>query len=59
MEKVKDKINLILYLGIIIVLTILLFWAIDRKEGFHEDEIFSYGASNSTLGNPFLIYIIF
>lgn len=56
MEKVKDKINLILYLGITIILTIILFWAIDRKEGFHEDEIFSYGASNSTLGNTFLTF---
>ena len=56
MEKVKNNLNLILYFMIIVALTILLFWEIGRKEGFHEDEMFSYGASNSTLGNTFLSY---
>ena len=56
MEKIKNNLNLILYVIVAIVLTIIMFWAIDKKEGFHEDEMFSYGASNSTLGNTFLTY---
>ena len=56
MENIKKNLNLILYLIIAVILTIILFWAIGRKEGFHEDEMFSYGASNSTLGNTFLTY---
>ena len=56
MKKIKDNIGLILYVLIIVILTIIMFWAIDKKEGFHEDEMFSYGASNSTLGNTFLSY---
>ena len=54
MEKAKNNLELILYLIVTIILTIIMFWAIDKKEGFHEDEMFSYGASNSTLGNTFL-----
>ena len=56
MRKIKESWGLILYLLIIVALTAVLFWAIGRKEGFHEDEMFSYGASNSTLGNTFLSY---
>ena len=56
MEKIKSNIGLILYLIIVFILTIIMFWEIGRKEGFHEDEMFSYGASNSTLGNTFISY---
>ena len=56
MKKIKDNIGLILYLLIVVILTIIMFWAISKKEGFHEDDMFSYGASNSTLGNTFLSY---
>ena len=56
MKKIKNNLELILYLIIIIILTIIMFWAINKKEGFHEDEMFSYGVSNSTLGNTFLSY---
>ena len=56
MEKAKNNLELILYLIVTIIVTIIMFWAIDKKEGFHEDEMFSYGASNSTLGNTFLSY---
>ena len=56
MEKIKSNLGLILYLFIIIILTIIMIWAINQKEGFHEDEMFSYGASNSTLGNTFCAY---
>lgn len=56
MEKIKANWKLILYIIIILLLTGIMFWAIGKKEGFHEDEMFSYGASNSTLGNTFLSY---
>ena len=56
MKKIKENFNLILYIIIAIILTFVMVWAIDKKEGFHEDEMFSYGASNSTLGNTFLSY---
>lgn len=56
MDKIKNNWKTILYLLIIIFLTAIMFWAISKKEGFHEDEMFSYGASNSTLGNTFLSY---
>lgn len=56
MKNIKFKIELITYLIITLFLIIILFWAISSKEGFHEDEMFSYGASNSSLGNTFLSY---
>lgn len=56
MEKIKKNLNLIIYLLIICILTGVMFYFIDKKEGFHEDEIFSYGASNSTLGNTFIAF---
>ena len=56
MEKIKNNLNLIIYLLIMCVITGIMFYYIDKKEGFHEDEIFSYGASNSTLGNTFLAF---
>jgi len=56
LEKLKDNINLIIYVLIMILITIVMFYFINQKEGFHEDEIFSYGASNSSLGNTFLTY---
>lgn len=56
MKKIKDNIGIILYLLVVVILTIIMICAIHKKEGFHEDEMFSYGASNSTLGNTFLSY---
>ena len=56
MEKIKNNLNLIICLLVMSILTCIMFYYIDKKEGFHEDEIFSYGASNSTLGNTFLAY---
>ena len=38
------------------VLTGVMFFYIDKKEGFHEDEIFSYTASNSKYANILLTY---
>lgn len=39
-----------------IILTVVMFFYIDKKEGFHEDEIFSYTASNSSYSNIMLSY---
>ena len=39
-----------------IALTIVMFFYIDKKEGFHEDEIFSYTASNGSYSNILLSY---
>ena len=56
MNKLKNNIVLVLYLLIICILTFVMFFNINRKEGFHEDEIFSYGASNSSLCSTFISY---
>ena len=56
MKFLKENLNLILCLIIMCMITCVMFYFIDKKEGFHEDEIFSYGASNSKLSNTFLSY---
>ena len=56
MEKIKNNLGLILYLIITVILTVIMFFAINRKEGYHEDEMFSYGASNSSFATTFLSY---
>ena len=56
MEKIKKNFELIIYLLVICILTVIMFIQINQKEGFHEDEIFSYGASNSSLGSTFISY---
>ena len=37
----------------IVVLCGLMFYFIDQKQGFHEDEIFSYGSSNYKYDNVY------
>lgn len=49
----KEKIFNILFIITIIVLSIIMFYFINKKEGFHEDEIFSYGSSNYKYDNVF------
>ena len=39
-----------------IILTVVMFFYIDKKQGFHEDEIFSYTASNGKYSNILLTY---
>lgn len=56
METVKKNWNLIACIIVMIILTIVMFVYIDKKEGFHEDEIFSYTASNSSYSNILLSY---
>ena len=40
----------------IIIISIVMTIYINKKEGFHEDEIFSYGSSNCQYGNMFQTY---
>lgn len=48
------KINNILFYIAIIITTIIMFVFIGQKNGWHEDEIFSYGSSNYKYDNLFL-----
>ena len=56
MKKIKENINLIIYFFISCILIFIMFWAIGQKQGFHEDEIFSYGASNSSLASTLVAH---
>lgn len=56
MTKIKENFNIIVYFLVVCILTGIMFYAIDKKEGFHEDEIFSYGVANSSLSPTFLSY---
>ena len=49
----NNKQKNILFIITIIILSITMFFYIDKKEGFHEDEIFSYGSSNYKYDNLF------
>lgn len=59
-ENLKNFLNKnlknISFLVVIIILCIVMFIFIDKKEGYHEDEIFSYGSSNYRYGNSFKNY---
>ena len=54
LEKLKSKTgyNILTVLAMIIVIIFMFYW-IGQKEGFHEDEIFSYGSSNYKWDNVF------
>lgn len=49
----KDKIK---FLIAILIITITMIIFINQKEGFHEDEIFSYGSSNYKYDNVYKQY---
>lgn len=49
----KGKIFNVLFIIILIILSMIMLYFIDKKEGFHEDEIFSYGSSNYKYDNLF------
>ncbi len=54
LEKVKsEKAYNILTILVLIIVTIFMFYWIGEKDGFHEDEIFSYGSSNYKWDNLF------
>ncbi len=48
----KNKSNIIFIIVLILLSTTMFFW-ISNKEGFHEDEIFSYGSSNYKYDNTY------
>ena len=50
--KDSNKRNILFILTIILV-SFAMFYFIEKKEGFHEDEIFSYGSSNYRYDNVF------
>lgn len=49
----KSKIQNILFVLTLILVSIAMFYFIGKKEGYHEDEIFSYGSSNYKHDNVF------
>lgn len=42
---IKNKENILFIISILLCLALMFYW-MSKKEGFHEDEIFSYGSSN-------------
>ncbi len=54
LEKLKSKTGYnVLTVLVIAIVAIFMFYWIGQKEGFHEDEIFSYGSSNYKWDNVF------
>lgn len=52
-EKIAKNINSILFVIALIIIVVTMFIFIKQKEGWHEDEIFSYGSSNYKYDNMF------
>lgn len=52
----KVKLEKIFFIITIIIISLVMVYWINQKEGFHEDEIFSYGSSNYNLDNVFQRY---
>jgi len=50
------KAEKIIFMIVIILSAIIMFYWISEKQGFHEDEIFSYGSSNYKLDNVYQRY---
>ena len=46
----------ILFIVALILIVLVMIFFINKKEGFHCDEVFSYGSSNSTYSNVFYSY---
>ena len=44
--KKKNQINLVVFITIVLILCGLMTFYMSKKEGFHEDEMFTYGSSN-------------
>jgi len=49
----SGKINIVLFIISLVLVTAVMFVYIGQKDGFHEDEIFSYGASNDQYNSVF------
>ena len=54
-KKCTKFLNIIYWIVLCILCVMMLFW-INQKEGFHEDEMFSYGSSNYSQDNVFQPY---
>lgn len=52
---IKNKVNIVICI-VIMILIIVMFIYESKKEGFNEDEIFSYGSSNYAVDNLFQPY---
>ncbi len=52
----KEKIEKLIFIITIIIISLIMIYWINQKQGFHEDEIFSYGSSNYNLDNVFQRY---
>ena len=46
----------VLFIVALILIVLVMIFFINKKEGFHCDEVFSYGSSNSTYSNVFYSY---
>ena len=55
LKKINKNLYKIILIITIIITIIPLFYFIDKKQGFHEDEMFSYGSSNYQSDNVFSI----
>ena len=55
MDKIKKNkaLNIIFYIVSLLLIVATMFIFIGQKEGFHEDEIYSYGSSNSKYSDIF------
>ena len=53
LEKINKNLYKIILIITIIITIIPLIYFIDKKEGFHEDKMFSYGSSNYESDNVF------
>ena len=54
MEKILKKDYI--YIALISVITIVMIFFITQKEGYHEDEMFSYGSSSYVYDNVYRSY---
>ena len=55
MDKIKTNktLNILFYIVSLLLIVVTMFVFIGQKEGFHEDEIYSYGSSNSKYSDIF------
>lgn len=52
----QEKFNLITFIIAILITSIIMFVFVGQKQGWHEDEIFSYGSSNYRYDNLFQVF---
>ena len=52
-EKIKSNLNIIIFTIVVFIISLIMIFYMSQKEGFHEDEMFTYGSSNCTYDNLF------